>query len=192
MTRLMVLAMVFMVAGCTSSPPLGNSSQEPSRFLSLSPASLGYSLSLSQIVTGHYAGKEYKMRFELDITPSRLAVVGLSPFGMTLFTIVQEMGDLSVETPVKGQLVFDPRHILFDLYLTYWPVKALQSALSKIEMRLDEVSDGMVRRIRGLDGTVIAEIKYPSKSVTMGIITIQHYDTPYRLSIETLEARGAR
>jgi hypothetical protein len=183
---------VMMMMGCASSPPAENTRREPSRFLSLSPADLGHSLSQSQVVTGYHDGQEYKMRFELEITPSRLVVVGLSPIGVTLFTIVQEDGDLSVESSLERQLVFDPRHMLFDIYLTYWPVKALQTALSKLGLQLEETDDGRIRRIRGLDGTDIAEIKYSSKPVTTGNITIQHYDFPYRLSIKTLEARGAR
>jgi phospho-N-acetylmuramoyl-pentapeptide-transferase len=143
-------------------------------------------------VTGDHAGQEYKMRFELDITSSRLAIVGLSPLGLTLFTIVQEKGGISVEIPAKGQTVFDPRHMLFDLYLTYWPSKALQPALSRIRMRLDQTAEGTVRRIRGLDGNLIAEIKYLAKHMKTGEIIIQHFDFPYRLRIKTLETRSAR
>lgn len=191
MTRYLILAMLVMVAGCASSPPPTNTGQGQERFLSVSPASLGYSLSLSQIVTGHHDGQTYNMRFELDIGPSRLAIVGLSPLGVTLFTIVQDEDGLSVETPVQGPIVFDPRHMLFDLYATYWPRQALQPALSRIGMRLDEAADGSTRRIEGLDGNLIAEIQYLPKPTKTGKIEIQHFDFPYRLSIETLEARGA-
>lgn len=194
MIRVAILAMVVMgtnVMGCATPPP-DSPAKPPSRFLSLSPASLGRSLSLSQIVLGDHDGREYRMRFELDITPARLAIVGLSPLGVTLFTIVRENGALSVKTPTKGLNIFDPRYMLFDLYLTYWPMKALQPALSRIRMRLEETSDRRIRRLRELDDTLIAEIKYPSRNSKTERIIIQHFDIPYRLRIETLEARDIK
>lgn len=192
MTRLTIVAAVLMFASCAPLPPPANTAAESPRLLSLSPASLGKSLSLSQIVTGDHDGHVYRMRFEVDITPSRLAIVGLSPLGVTLFTIIQEKGDLTVKTAAKELTTVDPRHMLFDIYATYWPRKALQTALSPIRMRLEQTGDGRIRRIRGLDGNLIAEIQYPPKQGKSGKITILHYDFPYRLTIETLEARDAR
>ena len=59
-------------------------------------------------------------------------------------------------------------------------------------MRLDQTAEGTVRRIRGLDGNLIAEIKYLAKHMKTGEIIIQHFDFPYRLRIKTLETRSAR
>lgn len=187
MTRIWILALVLLATSCagTSAPEIIE--RQPPRFLSLPPESLGRSLSLSQLVTGEYDGQIYKMRYELDITPARLAMVGLSPLGVTVFTIVEEKGELAIETLVKGEAAFDPRYTLFDLYLTYWPSEVLQAALSKIRMRLDETTDGSVRRVRGADGELIAEVTYPPKHKKNGEIIIQHFDFPYRLRIETLK-----
>ena len=192
MTRTWILALVLMTTGCSEVPPPDLVAKDPPRFLSLPPGSLGHSLSLSQLVTGEYGGKIYKMRYELDITPERLAIVGLSPLGVTLFTIVHEKGELAVERLARGEVKFDPRYTLFDVYLTYWPTAALQAALSRMRMRLDEAADGSFRRVRGPDGEMIAEITYPSKHLKTGEIIIQHFNFPYQLRIETLEARDAR
>ncbi len=197
MTRIWILALVLMATGCAGAPrpdvvAPDVIAKEPPRFLSLPPESLGHSLSLSQLVTGEYGGEIYKMRYELDITPDRLAIVGLSPLGVTLFTIVHEKGELAVETLGRGEVKFDPRYTLFDVYLTYWPTAALRAALSPMRMRLDEAADGSFRRVRGLDGEMIAEITYPSKHLKTGEIVIQHFNFPYQLRVETLEARDAR
>ena len=192
MTRILMLAVVLLATGCVGAPPPDITAKEVPPLLSLPPASLGHNLSLSQLATGEYGGAIYKMRFELDVTPERLAIVGLSPLGVTLFTIVDEKGELAVETLVGRQIKFDPRYTLFDVYLTYWPAEALRVALSRIRMRLDEAADGSFRRVRGPTGEMVAEITYPSKQLKTGEINIRHFNFPYRLRIETLEARDAR
>ena len=185
------LALLLMATACAGTPPPEPARNEAPRFLSLAPESLGRSLSLSQLVIGEYGDRIYKMRIEVDITPARLVIVGLSPLGVTLFTLVQDKGGSAVVTQLKEQAPFDPRHILFDLYLTYWPPEVLQAALSPLSMRFDESADGSARRVTGPDGDVVAEIAYPSKNAKKREIIIQHFDLPYRLRIMTLEARGA-
>ena len=192
MPRIWAFALVVMATACAGTPPREADVKETPRFLYLPPESLGRSLSLSQLVTGEYGDQIYTMRYEVDITPARLAIVGLSPLGVTLFTVVQEQGKTAIETQVKEHEALDPRYTLFDLYLTYWPREALQAALSPLRMRLDENTDGSVRRVRGPDGEVIAEIAYPPKGLKKGEIVIQHFDFPYRLRIVTLEGRSAR
>ena len=182
--------LIFLATACAETPSHQPDGKEAPRFLTLSPESLGHSLSLSQLVTGEYGDKIYQMRFEVDITPARLALVGLSPLGITLFTLVQDKGKRAVVTQLQEKAPFDPRNLLFDVYLTYWPRKALQAALSPLSMKLDERADGSVRRVRRPDGALIAEITYPSKHLKKREIVIQHFDFPYRLRIRPLEARA--
>lgn len=192
MKYIWILATILIVTACAgTSPPENVGKDSPQEFLSLSPASLGRSLSLSQLVTGEHDGKIYKIRYELDITPDRLAIVGLSPLGVTLFTILQENGQLTTEKYIKRQVGFDLRYTLFDLYLTYWPRSILQAALSRIRMQLYEAPDGSIRRVRSKKGDMIAEITYPTEHAPKGEIVIQHFNIPYRLSIETLSGNDA-
>lgn len=192
MFRILAFALILVTTSCAGMAPLETGKKEKPRVLSLSPASLGRSLSLSQLVTGEYGDHIYKMRYEVEITPERLALVGLSPLGITLFTLVQEQGEHLIVTQLKEQPVFDPRYTLFDLYLTYWPREALQRALSQASMRLEENTDGTIRRVRGSEGEIIAEITYPPKNLKKGEIIIKHFDIPYRLRIKTLETGGKR
>ena len=94
-------------------------------------------------------------------------------------------------TLVKGQMGFDLRYILFDLYLTYWPGEVLQAALSRIRMQLYEASDGSVRRVQGLEGEMVVEITYPHEHLEKGEFIFQHLNFPYWPRIETLAAGGA-
>ncbi len=183
-----ILILVLFATACAGT----ETSRNMPEYLSLSPASLGRSLSLSQLVTGEYDGQTHKMRFELDITPKRLAIVGLSPLGMTLFTIVREGEKLSVEAPQKDRMPFDPRNILSDIHLTYGPVEILQPALSRLKIRVELSTNGSVRRILGLDGELLVEIKYPANRHDKDEIIIRHYDLPYQLRVETLTTGAAR
>lgn len=187
-----MFALGLLATACAATPPPEADVKDMPRFLSLPPESLGRSMALSQLVIGEYGDQLYKVRYEVEVTPARLAIVGLTPLGVTLFTIVQEQDEFTVETQVKEQAAFDPRYTLFDLYLTYWPRETLQTALSSLRMRLDENSDGSVRRVRGPDGDLIAEVTYPPDNLKKGEIVIQHFDIPYRLRIVTLDASGAR
>ena len=192
MKNIWILATILIVTACAgTSPPKDVEKVSPPPFLSLSPASLGRSLSLSQLVTGEHDGKIYKIRYELDITPDRIAIVGLSPLGVTLFTILQENGQLTTEQHIKRQVGFDLRYTLFDLYLTYWPRGILQAALPRIRMQLYEATDGSIRRVRDMRGEMIAEITYPPEHARKGEIIIQHFNIPYRLRIETLSGNDA-
>ncbi len=181
------IAMLLGLTACAA-PPAAIDGRPLPRFLSLSPESLGRSLSLSKIVTGEYGGKTYRMRYEVEITPARLAIVGLSPLGVTLFTLIQEQGGSMTVTQPGKNAPFDPRHILFDLYLTYWPREILQAALSSLSLRLDQNAAGSVRRVLDANGEPVAEIAYPPQKFQKGGIVIRHFDIPYRLRIVTLEA----
>lgn len=192
MPRFWVFAMILLASACAGTPPLEADAQKNGRFLSLQPNSLGRSLSLSQLVTGEYDNQTYKMRYEVEITPKRLAIVGLSPLGLTLFSLIQDRGQTTIKTFTNKRAVFDPRYTLFDLYLTHWPAEALQAALAPLRMRIDESSDGSIRRVRAASGDLIAEIVYPAKYAKKGEIVIQHFDIPYRLRIVPLVPNDKR
>ena len=185
-----VWAMLLLTTACAVTPAPQPTHTQPSRFLSLSPESLGRSLALSQLVTGEYGDRVYKMRFEIDITPARLAVAGISPLGVTLFTLEQHQGKRPVVTRLIKSAPFDPRHILFDLYLTYWPPEILKTALLPLSMKFEQVHDQPIRRVRGSDGQLVAEITYPANNKNKSAVMIQHFDFPYRLQIETLKTDG--
>ena len=192
MTQMWVLALILVIVACTETRQPETKHGDAPRFLSLPPESLGGSLSLSQLVTGEYGEKFYKMRFELDISPQRFVLVGLSPIGVTLFTIVHENGELEVNTLSGRERVIDPRYTLFDVYLAYWPTKELRIALSRMGLLLEETADGSVRRVRNEDDEMIAEISYSPGPSKTGEIMIQHFDYPYRLRVETLDVSYVR
>lgn len=184
--------LVIVLSGCAGWQAEAPDRRQSERFLTLEPASLGRSLSLSQLVIGEYQNRTYRMRYEVEITPGRLAIVGVSSLGVTLFTIVQEGGDTAIEIPAGDSFPFDPRYILFDVYLTYWSGKVLKAPLASLDMRLDEDAQGAVRRLSSAAGDLIAEITYPKENENEGETIIQHFDRPYTLRIVTLRSGSSR
>jgi hypothetical protein len=181
-----VFLWLFMLASCSCV-----SIEKPATTISpasiiLPPASLGHSLSLSQRVVGEYGDKSYKMRFEVEVTSVRLTVIGLSPLGVTLFTLTQEQDGAPVVTGVHSGLPLDPKYLLFDLYLAYWPSAVLGPALERQSMQLESRADGLVRSVTRHDGKPIAEVVYRAKPSKHRGIIVKHFDTPYRLTITTL------
>ncbi len=154
--------------------------------ITLNPASLGRNLAVSQIVVGEYGDKSYKMRFEVEITQERLTVVGLSPLGVTLFTLTQNRDAAPVVTAPKGGLPFDPKYLLFDLYLTYWPTAILRASFTQRSLRLIENTDRSIRRVISMSGEVLVEKKIGRDKRNRRETIIQHFDTPYRLRIRTI------
>jgi hemin uptake protein HemP len=181
-----------ILTACVATPPIDTAKNQQFRLPVLAPASLGRSLSLSQLINGDYNGQTYRLRYETEISTTRLAVAVLSPLGVTLSTIVQENGELAIETYVKEKVAFDPRYTLFDLYLTYWPSETLRDALAPLGMQLVDSANGLGREVETANGNVIAKVVYPSKNKGNSEIIIQHFDIPYRLRITPLVARRTR
>lgn len=189
MSRTWIVCLFFLAVACSGSTQHAPVSHGEPRLLPLTPKSLGRSLSLSQMVTGHFDRRKYRMRIEVDVTPVQLTIVGLSPLGVTLFTLVQEEGKPIIVTRGRQRLAFDPRHILFDLHATYWPTETLRDALATQSLRLSDDAKQSVRHIFSSDGKRIAKVSYAPVSDGKNHIAIQHFDIPYRLSIESKGVR---
>jgi len=172
--------------GCAAlSPAIEGAGHAPN--LDLPPESLGQSLSLSQIVTGTYGDQTRSMRFEIEIEGNKLVIAALSHLGATLFVLRQE-GDKIVVDAYAGELDgIDPSWMLFDLQVTYWPGERLGRALSMQRMRLEDEPKNSVRRVFGPRGELVMEVRYLDGFLAPGDISIDHFDRPYRLLIDTLE-----
>ena len=109
----MVAVIISALAGCAQAPPHGD---DDGRLLAalLPPESLGKYLSLSQKVVGEFQGQTHSMRVEVEITPTRLVMVGLSHLGLPVFSLTQQGDTIDMEFFADGQPPLDPRYILSD------------------------------------------------------------------------------
>lgn len=173
-----------MVAGCTNTFAPEKINRDP---LFLSPASLGKNLSLSQIVIGTHNGKTISMRVEIEVTAEHLIVVGLSPLGVKLFSLQHDGGTPIVDVLAGGEKAdIDPRFVLFDIYMTYWPTEVLQDALKIRGMQLKEDDSTRTRIIYSAQGNILGKVLYSAPMNGQNEILIEHYDFPYSLRIKQL------
>jgi len=152
----------------------------------LPPASFGRELVLSEVVTGDYGDRSQSMRVELEITPERLVVVGLTHLGVPLFTLEQTAAGLSVRSSAPGPLPFDPRYMLSDLQLVHWPADVLADRLARDGLRLEDRPADHLRRVVDQSGRPLVKIVYPAPGARPSVITVSHRDRSYRLQIETI------
>lgn len=184
-----LLCVLFMTA-CTVIEPPPPKATESRYFLSLTPKSLGRNLSLSQLVMGEFGGNTYRARYEVEIIDDRLTIVGLSPIGITLFTLIQSGESVTMDSGLKEAAGFDPRYTLFDLFLSYWPVDVLERALKQNGLTLDVDARNGSRTVLDRIGGTVATVTYPRDRNPAEVTVITHTDPPYRLRVSPLNPPG--
>ena len=151
----------------------------------LVPTGLGRSLRLSQIVIGKFAGKTQSLRFEIDVMPNSLVMVGLTHTGITLFTVEQTSKTLSISLQTKDYMPFDPKRFLIDFKLAYWPIKKINAILRPHNFQLIEKMNGQTYKrilVNGA-GDILLEITHPKDKQKE--ILLRHYDIPYTIRVIT-------
>ncbi len=151
--------------------------------LLLEPSTLGRGLSTIRTVHIEIDGKTYSSQFAIEIYGNRLAIVNLSPFGLVLSQIEYVGLEEPRVTSIDKGSAFDPRFILFDIYMTYWPEQTLRQNLAEIGIRFDQNSRDGTRKAFAADGNIIAEVSFVSPNAVDEKVIIRHYDLQYVISI---------
>ena len=182
----MLAAIVSIAAGCTQAARGPDADGAVLQAL-LPPASLGENLSLSQLVVGEFQGQTHSLHIEIEITPTRMVMVGLTPMGVPIFTLEQEANEIEVQTLGSDSFPFDPRHILSDFQIAYWPEAVLSDKFHSFGLTVRETPTAGSREILAESGEVLVAVTYLDNADGAGDIIIEHFDPPYRLQIETFE-----
>jgi len=184
MRKLIMAAVMAGVAGCAQAAPEPAVKDALIETL-LTPASLERSLSLSQLIVGEFEDQRQSFHVEVEVTPTRIVVVGLTPVGVPIFTLEQEAGEVSVETLGAEQFPFDPRHMLSDIQIAHWPEAALRNKFRDFGLAVREAPTENLREVLGEDGMVLVAVTY----LADGDMVIEHFDRPYRLHIKSLKSK---
>lgn len=148
----------------------------------LSPASLGQSHQITQLLRGDYGDNSFSLRCVVSVDAQQLSVVGLSGFGLRAFTLKYDGQQLSEERAAQLPQLLSGTQLLNDLQLVYWPLATLQKAWQTAGGEVSEPWPGTRRLKRA--GLLVAEVHYAADAWT-GRVWLRHFDHAYSLYIET-------
>ena len=184
--NLMLAAILSVVVACAQGVPEPQSDGALLRAL-LPPASLGGNLSLSQLIVGEFKEQRHSLHVEVEVTPIRMVMAGLTPIGVPIFTLRQEAGVIVVESPGSESFPFNPRHMLSDFQIAYWPEAVLSDKFRSVGLIVKEIPTQGLREVVNEAGEVLVVVTYINKSDSAVDIVIEHFDPPYRLQIKTFK-----
>lgn len=189
MRNIIVAAILSVVAACAGGAPEPDGGAKDALLRALlPPASLGGNLSLSQLVVGEYQDQKHSFHAEVEVTAARMVVVGLSSMGVPIFTLEQDAGAVKVETPGADSFPFDPRHILSDFQIAYWPEAVLRDKFESVGLRVREGASQATREVLAAGGELVVRVTYLVNDDPESDIIIEHFAPPYRLRIKTFDS----
>ena len=150
----------------------------------LSPDSLGQSLVALQKVSGERAGSHYTMLFQVEVDQQRLVLVGSSATGNSLFSVEYKQGALNSNVSPLLPAQLDPRYVLGDFQLVFWPASAINQQLIGSDYRL--VDHPLRRELWQAEELLIA-IDYSEQNHWQGLVYFDNKRWDYRYTIETLQ-----
>jgi hypothetical protein len=170
-----------MLTACVSTPHRvapGNAADWPL----LSPASLGQSHQISQVLRGDYAEHSFSLRSVVTVDATQLTVIGVTSMGLRAFTLKYDGEHLSEGRAPQVPDALQAKQLLNDLQLAFWPLTELQKSWHAAGGELSEPYPGTRRLYR--TGTLLAEVHYASDP-WHGRVWLRHFDYPYSLLIES-------
>ncbi len=182
----MLAAILFVALGCVQGAPESQPDGALLRAL-LPPASLGGNLSLSQLIVGEFKDQRHSLHVEIEVTAKRMVVAGLTPIGVPIFTLKQEADVIEVEIPGSENFPFNPRYMLSDFQIAYWPEAVLSDKFRSVGLIVKETLAQGSREVINEAGEVLVAVTYVNKPGSAGDIIIEHFDPPYRLQIKTFK-----
>jgi hypothetical protein len=148
-------------SACTTAPP------EPVAFIAPelpfalpSPRELGHSVNAVQLVTAHYRGDVQMFEAHLSVSPERLTLIGLDPFGRRALTLTLTDSGMVVDKASWFPQRLRPENILADVAIVYWPEDAVRRSLARTDAVL--TSDARGRSIIA-DGREVVRVDYGEK-----------------------------
>ena len=94
-----------------------------------SPASFGKHYTATQLATINYQDQKHELLFQLEIDPQRLVLVGLTPSGTRLFTIINDHKGIQSEGFKAVVEKVKPEYLLADIQIALWPESRIRNAI---------------------------------------------------------------
>lgn len=155
MRSLAALVLAVALGGCASAPPAPPVPAIPPL---LDGAALGGARASSQVVRSAFADRELTLLAAVQVDAGVVSVVGVDTLGRRVFAVSYDGQRVTAEADPMVPAGFSPEHLLADVELALWPLKALQAAYAGTEWSVAEPYAG-TRRLRR-DGRLVAEVHY--------------------------------
>lgn len=144
-------------------------------------------LILTQSATVTYDQETHDLIFHTEIRDRTLTMVGLSPTGTRLFTIVTQEGQVRAEGFSSIIESIKPEFLLADMQLSLWPMEQLQANISGAEY----LEINAVNRLLKANNSTIISIHYSEPDHLTGQIEFTHQQRGYTLSLTPIAVEYA-
>ena len=186
---LLLLAWFMATSACSLLPARQHNKNTGAYYFELlQPAQLGDNIGLVQHFTFEHSNRRQTLLIQSEVHAHGLAMVASTLSCATLFTLTMEQGRhaLQGELPLQPDASsrIDPKHILTDFQLTYWPKNHLSKALENGSYQLID-GDGY-RQLRTGDSLVV-DIRYSRAERWLADIEFHHYPRKYHYRVRTLQ-----
>jgi predicted exporter len=160
------VALVFILCSCDTPSVEENKPGvvqiAPDLTLSMpTPADLGRSVEVAQLVTAHYGNKTFAFEAHISATPEHFLLVGLDLMGRKLMTIDWTKDKIFYETASWVPSQLRSENVLADIVLLYWPDTVVQKSLAMSGGKL--IVKSGVRTVTS-KGKNVWQANYQSKS----------------------------
>lgn len=142
---------------------------------------------VTQKVKATHSGKEYQMLAIIELKESALTMVGMSAFGVQLFSLVNSNGVMTFDTSPLILEDIEPDYMLADFLLCYWPIDVLREKLGGTSLFVQESWRDKKKRVFYRDSIPIIEISYEHENPWQGRVIYHHKERHYKITIDTLE-----
>jgi len=191
----LLIALLLATSGCAA-PALrvtGIPVAKDATFDLLSPAALGQSVSLEQIVDARYGDRQFSFHCLLEVDPEQLVLVGMTPMNTRAFTLTLRDDELSLDMAHGAQLPAPPERILADLQLALWPEPRVRGLEQLGTLGYGGPAGGSMGREFQRNGLPVIRVSYDEHADVFGhrwgkYLVFQHLEQNYELHVRTVRA----
>jgi hypothetical protein len=160
--RSLLILLMICSAGCAVRYEVSPGSTRIAPGLELllpSPRELGYSIEATQLITAHFADKVQVFQAYVSVSPEKITLIALDPFGNRALTVTATDDAIHTEEAPIVPTVLRAENILADLTIVYWPASSIRRRLEGTSASLYD--DESERKI-SVDGREVVLVKYES------------------------------
>jgi len=154
---------------------------------------LGYSLEATQLITAHFRDQVQVFQAYISVSPEKITVIALDPFGGRAMTINATDDGIRSEVAPMVPAVLRPANILADIAIVYWPTPAVRRGLIGTSASLNEYPghDDSRERVISVDGREVVHVTYdaPHENSWTKFARLRNIAYGYELDLQSTVTR---